>query len=293
VFLGSSTGSLLITDWQATLPRCYALSKPVIIHAEDEAQIRANIQQIGIVSPLDHPQIRNSKVAEDAVLNIEQSLQELSTPPCNPIIVAHISTYRELEIIQRLQQQQLPVLSEVTLHHLYLNLDDFEKQPNLLKANPPLRSKEETAALQQALRQEAITFVSSDHAPHTLEEKYSDTPPSGVPGMEYNALLLFDAFVKGDLSLHTIITACATNPSRYFELSDTGKIETNRFADCTLLDPIAKTTIDNADVQSKAGFTPFHGRTVHGTIEGTMVNGDIGFWRGEFFPTRPRDLFPQ
>lgn len=293
VFLGSSTGNLLIMDWPTTLSQCYTLPKPVIIHAEDEAQIHANIQQFGTVSPLDHPQIRNPKVAEAAVLNIEHSLQDLSAPPHSPIIVAHISTYRELEIIQRLQRCQLPVLSEVTLHHLYLDLEDFEKQPNLLKANPPLRNKEETAALQQALRQGAITFVSSDHAPHTLEEKYSDTPPSGVPGMEYNALLLFDAFVKGNLSLHTIIAACAANPSRYFGLSDTGKIETGLYADCTLLNPLAKTAIDNADVQSKAGFTPFHGRTVHGAIEGTIVNGDIGFWHGAFFPTRSRDLFPQ
>ena len=89
-----------------------------------------------------------------------------------------------------------------------------------------------------------------------------------------------------------IIRACARNPGRYFGLPDTGKIENGLYADCTLLNPLVKTTIDNADVQTKAGFTPFHGWTVHGRIEGTLVNGDIGFWQGEFLPTRPRDLFP-
>lgn len=291
-FLGSSTGSLLISDWRTTLPLCCRLPNPVIIHAEDEAHIRANMRQRGTLTPKDHPLIRPPGVAEAAVLHIEQALQHLPEPPRSPIIVAHISTINELKIIQRLQQQDLPVLAEVTPHHLYLNLDDFEQQPNLLKANPPLRSRSETLELQQALRQNAIAFISSDHAPHTLDEKYSDSPPSGVPGMEYTLLLLFDAFASGTLPLHTIVTACAANPSRYFGLPETGAIAPGRRADCVLVDPAAATVINNADVQTKAGFTPFHGRAVQGRVAATLVNGGIGYWHGDFFPTRPRDLFP-
>jgi dihydroorotase-like cyclic amidohydrolase len=126
-----------------------------------------------------------------------------------------------------------------------------------------------------------------------LEEKSGDSPPSGVPGMEYNLLLLFDAFARKELSLQTIITACSENPARYFGIPDTGKIERDFCADCVLLDPLASTTIDNGDVQTKASFTPYHGRNVQGSVEGTIVNGAIGFWQGEFFPTQPRDLFPQ
>lgn len=293
VFLGSSTGNLLISNWKRTLPICYTLDKPVIIHAEDEAQIQANTKRLGTISVRDHPFIRNPRVAEAAVLNIKTTLTSLAAPARSPVIIAHISTQRELDIIRRLQEQHFPVLSEVTLHHLFLNLRDFEQAPSLLKANPPIRSAEESLSMQQALQQNAITFVSSDHAPHTLEEKQSQSPPSGVPGMEYSLLLLFDAFANGKLSLQTMLNTCAGNACKHFMLNEMGRIATGYLADCTLLNPLENTTIDNHDVQSKAGFSPFHGRTVHGQVEGTIVNGQIGFWQGEFFPTQPRDLFPK
>lgn len=292
VFLGSSTGSLLISDWERTLPRCFALEKPVILHAEDEEQIKQNMQRIGAPSVLDHPQIRNPQVAEAAVRLVQQSVLNHPTPPRAPIIIAHISTQAELDIILNLQNQQLPVLAEVTLHHLLLDLQDFRQHPNLLKANPPLRSREETLAMQQALREDRLTFVSSDHAPHSQEEKESTSPPSGVPGMEYNLVLLFDLFCKGKLSLHTIIASCIEHACRDFKLEETGTIAKGYVADCTLLDPFQDTDVRNEDVQSKAGYTPFHGRTVQGKVTGTLVNGQMGYWKGKFFPTRPRDLFP-
>ena len=293
IYLGSSTGNLLISNWRRTLPICYALKKPVIIHAEDESQIQINQQRAGNISPLDHPQIRNPQVAEAALLNIEKTLTDLTSKPHSPIIIAHISTQKELEIIQRLQNNHFPVLSEVTLHHLLLNIQDFEKHPQLLKANPPLRRKEESLAMQQALHHDHITFVSSDHAPYTLQEKKSPQPPSGVPGMEYNLLLLFDLFVKKKVSLHTIMNTCTVNPCHYFKLNESGKIQKGFFADCTLINPLKHTKIDDKDVQSKAGFSPFHGWSVHGSIEVTIVNGQIGFWKGDFFPIQPRELFPK
>jgi len=292
VFLGSSTGNLLITDWNRTLPVCYTLEKPLIIHAEDESQIQLNQQRAGKITPLDHPQIRNPQVAEAALLNIEKSLTDLPSEPRSAIIIAHISTRKEIEIIQRLQDNHFPVLSEVTLHHLLLNLQDFEKSSHLLKTNPPIRSKAESLALQHALQNGQITFTSSDHAPHTLKEKNSPQPPSGVPGMEYSLLLLFDLSVKAKISLETIINTCVLNPCSYFKLNESGKIKKDFFADCTFVNPIKQTKVDNKDIQSKAAFSPFHGWSLHGSIETTLVNGQIGFWEGNFLATQPRDLFP-
>jgi dihydroorotase len=263
-----------------------------MIHAEDESHIQKNIRQIENLTPLDHPRIRPPYVAEAALLNIRQTFTNLPSTPGAPIIIAHISTQRELDIIRELQDQHWPVFSEVTLHHLFLSLQDFEKQPALLKTNPPLRRQEETIALQQALQHDCITFVSSDHAPHTLQEKARPAPPSGVPGMEYSLLLLFDWFLKGQIVLQTIINSCTLHPCKYFNLLETGQFQEGFFADCTVLNPTEHTIIDNADVQSKAGYTPFHGRSVRGRIEATIVNGQLGFWKGAFFPVQPRDLFP-
>ncbi len=292
VFLGSSTGSLLISDWTRTLTRCFDLEKPVIIHAEDEELIQQNMQRIGTPTVLDHPQIRNPQVAEASVRRVQQSLLHHPTPPRSSIIIAHISTQAELDIILDLQHRQFPVLAEVTTHHLLLDLQDFQQHPYHLKANPPLRSREETLAMQAALSNGQFTFVSSDHAPHSPEEKAKASPPSGMPGMEYTLVLLFDLFCKEKLSLQTMMASCAEHACRTFKLEDTGTIAKGYAADCVLLDPFKSTDIRHEDVQSKAAYTPFHGRAVRGKVTGTLVNGQIGYWKGEFFPTQPRDLFP-
>jgi dihydroorotase (multifunctional complex type) len=291
VFLGSSTGNLLITDWQRTLPPCFALGKPVIIHAEDETLIQANIQRLEQITVRDHPYIRTPQVAEAAIQNIEKSLRSLNLPPRTPIIVAHISTTQELALIRRLQYDGFPVLAEVTLHHLFLTLDDFEQAPHLLKTNPPIRNRADALAMQQAVQQNLIAFLSSDHAPHTRQEKESPMPPSGVPGMEYSLMLLFDAFCQDKLAFSTILNSCILNACTTFNLSMSGRIEPGYFADCTLLDPLQRTAIRNEDVQSKAGYSPFHGRNVQGRVTATFVNGQIGYRNGMFFPTHPRDLF--
>ena len=291
IYLGSSTGDLLVTNWQEVLPKLLQSDKPVVIHAEDELVIRENLKKVDGPAVINHGKVRDRNATLQAMKNIQNIFEQANNGIKSNVIIAHISTAEEIDFINEWKQMGYPVFAELTLHHLFLNEEDFIKNPNFLKINPPLRTEKDNSYLLKSIQNNGIDCIGSDHAPHTKIEKESDDPPSGVPGMEYNLLLLFDLFISGTLSMDPLLKVTSENALRIFSINNKGKISENNDADLVILDPWTKTSIIDDAVISKAGFTPFNGRTVQGSILLTMVNGRIGYFEKQFYKTEGKDLF--
>jgi len=208
VFMGSSTGGLLIQD-NKTLEEVFKIAQkhnlPIAVHAEDEEMIQGNRRQIkGPLSYSDHSLIRGEKAAEKAVHKIVSLVEKYPTK----VYILHVSTHGELEIIRKAKQKHLPIYAEATPHHLFLTVDDYKKYGAKAVINPPLRKSIDRDALWEGIKDGTIDCIGSDHAPHTLEEKNKPygACPSGMPGIETMLPLLLDAYNNNRLTLQEIVS---------------------------------------------------------------------------------------
>ncbi|MFA4908011.1 MAG: dihydroorotase family protein, partial [archaeon] len=193
--------------------------------------------------------------------------------------VAHLSSKAGLEAVREAKEGSGSITCEVCPHHLFLTENDIEKLGNFGKMNPPLRSKEDVKALWKGLNDGTIDCVSTDHAPHTIQEKSQpyDKAPSGVPGVETMLPLLLNAVREEKIELKTIMKACAENPARIFGFNDRARLEEGFLGDAVIVNPEKSWTIRGADLLSKCGWTPFEGISVKGRVEKTIVGGGIVF----------------
>lgn len=278
IFIGSSTGDLLVDD-QVALERIFAeTTLPITAHCEDETTVRANRAKLGEDLKLaDHSKIRDHAAA----LIATKRAIDLAIRHKHLFHVLHVSTAAEVEPIAAARPY---VTAEVCLHHLFFNIDDYERLGSLIQMNPSIKTKADNETLYSALLAGKIQVIATDHAPHTLEEKRQPYPksPSGLPAVENSLALMLNEVHHGRCSIEQVVHWMCDAPARVWNIVNKGRIEVGRDADLVLVDLNRTHTIRNEDQVTKCGWTPWDGVTLTGLPLRTWVMGQEVFREGKF-----------
>jgi dihydroorotase len=277
VFMGSSTGSLLVEDDAGVRNILEVIRRRASFHSEDEYRLneRKHLRVDG--DPRSHPVWRD----EIAALQCTQRLVRLARETGKRVHVLHITTAQEMEF---LAQHKDVASVEATPHHLTLEAPGcYERLGTLAQMNPPVRDGAHRAAIWRALAQGIVDVLGSDHAPHTREEKAKAYPatPSGMTGVQTLVPIMLDHVNAGRLSLMRFVDLTSAGPARLFGIARKGRIAVGYDADLTVIDLKRRTTITNQWIKSRAGWTPYDGVTVTGWPVGTFLRGHRVMWEGE------------
>src|ERR1700759_2701886 len=270
-FLGSSTGSLLLSNPDDILAALKAGSRRMAVHSEDEDRLIARKAFAERGKPQTHPIWRD---AETARASTERVLG-LAKRAGRRLHVLHVTTGDEIPLLAAAKDF---ATAETTPQHLTLSAPEcYERLGTSAQVNPPIRDESHRQALWAAVREGVIDVIGSDHAPHTREEKdqtYPDTP-SGMPGVQTLGTLLLDHGSKGNLSLERFVDLTAHGPQRIFGLAGKGRIARGWGADFTIVDLKHSRKIENSWIASRCGWTPFDGMTTKGWAVATILRGQI------------------
>jgi dihydroorotase len=276
VFLGSSTGELLLEDAASLKLVLSRITRRAAFHSEDEARLRERkaLQVPG--DPSSHPIWRD---AEAARLSTERLLH-LARSAGKRVHVLHVSTADEIPL---LAANKDIASCEVTPHHLTLAAPEaYDRLGTRAQMNPPVRDGFHREALWAAVRAGTVDVLGSDHAPHTLEEKLESYPssPSGMPGVQTLVPVMLDHIAAGRLSIERFVELTSEAPARIFGIASKGRMATGYDADFTIVDLKAKRRITNAWIESRCRWTPYDGLEVKGWPIGTILRGNIVMWEG-------------
>ncbi len=293
IFMGSSTGALLLPDDDG-LRRALARGvSRVSVHAEDEPRLKAlKATHPEADHPRWHPVLRDPECARLAVARLLAASEETG----RPVHILHMNSAEEMDLLRALPAGVLGgrVTAELTPQHLLLAAPDcYEKLGWRVVMNPPIREERHRAALWQALQAGLIHVLGSDHAPHTRTQKGVPYPgaPSGMPGTETLLPLLLDQVLQGAISLERLVAVLAEGPARAFGMEGKGRIEPGARGDFTVLDPAAEWIVDDGGLQSRCGWSPFHGRRLRGRVSRTIIRGRVVYAEGALLgPPRGRAL---
>ena len=276
VFMGSSTGSLLVADDEGVERILRAISRRAAFHSEDEFMLEARKHLRVPGDPSSHPVWRSPEVA----LNCTKRLVGLARKTGKRIHVLHIST---LEEIAYLADHKDVASVEVTPHHLTLDETAYTRLGTYAQMNPPVRDKAHREAIWGGVANGVADILGSDHAPHTREEKDHPYPEShsGMTGVQTLVPVMLDHVNAGKLSLARFVDMTSAGPNRLFGIANKGRIAVGYDADFTVIDLKRRETITNDWVKSRAGWTPYDGVTVTGWPVGTVVRGKTVMWQGE------------
>ena len=276
VFMGSSTGSLLVADDDGVESILHAISRRAAFHSEDEYMLEARKHLRVPGDPSSHPVWRSPEVA----LNCTKRLVGLARKTGKRIHVLHISTGEE---IAYLADHKDVASVEVTPHHLTLDETAYTKLGTYAQMNPPVRDKAHREAIWGGVTNGVADILGSDHAPHTREEKDHPYPEShsGMTGVQTLVPVMLDHVNAGKLSLARFVDMTSAGPNRLFGIANKGRIAVGYDADFTVVDLKRRETITNDWVKSRAGWTPYDGVTVTGWPVGTVVRGNTVMWQGE------------
>ena len=269
IFIGSSTGNLLVDD-QNVLERIFAeTSLPICAHCEDESTVRSNASKYsGETDVRFHSEVRNH---EAAVIATKRAI-DLALRHKHRFHVLHVSTADEIELIK--QAGEL-ITAEVCPHHLFFNVDDYQRLGSLVKMNPSIKTAADNAALWQALLDSVIEVVATDHAPHTMEEKRKPYPecPSGLPAVENSLALILNQVSRGLCQMEDVVNWMCKAPARIWNIKNKGRIAEGYDADLVLVDKNLQREIRNERQHTKCGWSPWHGTTLTGWPVKTWVMG--------------------
>ncbi len=284
LFLGSSTGNMLV-DNQDVLEKIFSSTSMLIaVHAEDEGTIRANLaiqkELYGEAIPVQsHPIIRS---AEACYLSSSKAVA-LAEKTGARLHVFHVSTARETNLFRNdIPLKDKKITAEVCVHHLWFTDADYDVKGNFIKWNPAVKSAEDREGLWKALLDDRIDVIATDHAPHTLEEKskpYSEAP-SGGPLVQHALIALFEAHKDGRISVEKIVEKTAHNPAIIFQIEKRGFLKKGYHADVVIVNPRADWVVSKENVAYKCGWSPFEGQRFHSEITHTFVNGRLVFENG-------------
>lgn len=281
IFIGSSTGDLLVDDQEA-LERIFAeTTLPITAHCEDEATIRANREALGEPSSVaDHSRIRDRRAAVIAT----RRAVDLALRHDHRFHVLHVSTREEAALLAEVAQRRRLVTGEACLHHLLFHLGDYQRLGTRVQMNPSLKTREDNEALWRALADGALQVVATDHAPHTLEEKGRPYPesPSGLPAVEVSLALMLDQVHRGRCSLEQVVRWMCEAPARVWDVVGKGAIVEGWDADLVLVDLAKTATVRDQDQVTRCGWSPWHGVTLTGWPVRTWVLGRTVFQDGRF-----------
>lgn len=277
VFMGSSTGSLLVEDDETLGLILRRIRRRAAFHAEDEFRLRErrNLRREG--DPSSHPVWRDG----EAALTATRRLIALARRERSRVHILHISTAEEMRY---LAAHKDVASCEVTPHHLTLVAPDcYRRLGTLAQMNPPMRDQRHADILWWGVRSGVVDVLGSDHAPHTLAEKAGIYPhtPSGMPGVQTLVPIMLDWVAKGRLSLQRLVDLTSAGPQRLFSMACKGRIAIGYDADLTVVDLKRRTTITNQWIASKCAWTPYDGVEVTGWPIGTIIRGKRVMWEGQ------------
>lgn len=284
VFMGSSTGNMLVDNVE-TLSRIFA-EIPLLIatHCEDEATIQKNKAYYKSVQGDDlpiqfHPLIRDA----EACYRSSSFAVELARKYNARLHVLHLSTAREMELFDnQLPLSQKRITGEVCVHHLWFSDQDYARYGNRIKWNPAIKSEADRAALIQALNDDRLDVVATDHAPHLLREKEGNClkAASGGPLVQYSLVAMLELAKQGHFTPEKVVRKMCHAPAELYRVRNRGFIRKGYFADLVLVNPSAQWQIQPQDIESRCGWSPFEDTVFHHRIEKTWVNGRLVYANG-------------
>lgn len=286
VFMGSSTGNMLV-DSRQTLEKIFSHAKLLIAtHCEDEATIRANTekfrQQYGDNIPVEcHPEIRNA----DACYRSSSLAVELAKKYNARLHVLHISTARELSLFDNtLPRKEKKITSEACIHHLWFCDEDYKAMGNYIKWNPAIKTKEDRDAILKGVLEDRIDVICTDHAPHTMEEKKQNylKAPSGGPLVQHSLVAMLELYHRKKITLEKIADKMSHALADCFQIEKRGYVREGYFADLVLVDLNSPWTVRKSNLLYKCGWSPFEGQTFCSQVTHTLVNGSLVYENGEF-----------
>jgi len=286
VFMGSSTGNMLV-DESATLSAIFSNSPMLIAtHCESDPMVKANQQRIVAeygedIDATFHPFIRDAEACYES----SSMAVALAKKHNARLHILHISTAKELALFENtLPLKEKRITAEACIHHLWFSDEDYKTKGNFIKWNPSVKSAVDRDAIFQAVLDNRIDVIATDHAPHTLEEKnkrYLDAP-SGGPLVQHSVLAMFDFFSKGKISLEQIVEKMCHNPAILYQINRRGYIREGYHADLVLIDPKQSETVTKSNILYHCGWSPFEGHTFTHKIKHTLVSGHLVYSEGKF-----------
>ena len=286
LFLGSSTGNMLV-DNEAVLEKIFSSTKMIIsVHCEDEATIRKNTQEFvdkyGDDIPVKyHPIIRS----EEACYLSSSKAIELAKKTGARLHIFHVSTAKETALFRNdIPLEEKQITAEVCIHHLWFSDKDYEEKGTHIKWNPAVKTEKDRLGLWEALLDDRIDVLATDHAPHTLEEKTNvyTKAPSGGPLVQHAIPAILEKVKEGVISIEKAVEKMSHNPAKLFQIEKRGFIKEGYFADIVLIDTNKPQTVAKDNILYKCGWSPFEGTTFSSTITQTFINGNLIYNKGFF-----------
>jgi dihydroorotase len=283
VFMGSSTGSMLVDD-QATLEQIFR-DAPVLIatHCEDTPLIEKNEaayrEKYGEEVPIEcHPLIRS----EEACYLSSSKAVELAGRHDTRLHVLHLTTARELALFEDRPLDEKRITAEVCIHHLLYDDSDYGAKGAFIKCNPAIKTRADRDALRQALNSDRIAVIGTDHAPHTLEEKQNSyfKAPSGLPLVQHALPMLLELYHDGLLTLERLVEKACHAPARLFQIAGRGYLREGYWADLVVLDLDSPLQVERRDLLYKCGWSPLEGERLRSSVVSTLVNGRLAYHEG-------------
>ncbi len=286
IFMGSSTGNMLVDD-EATLRSIFSRIKiPVAVHCEDEATIQANTLAHKIKFGEDLPVIMHPAIRSEEACYLSSSYAvELAREYGTRLHVLHISTERELKLFDSITAvEKKKITAEVCVHYLWFDQSDYAKLGTKIKWNPAIKTQRDKEALIRAVNEGSIDVIATDHAPHTLGEKSNSyfNSPSGGPMVQHSLVAMIELVKRGQLTLEKMVEKMCHSPAIIFNINDRGYIREGYFADLVLLDMDSSWTVSKENILYKCGWSPMEGQTFSSRVTHTIINGRIVYEDGNF-----------
>jgi dihydroorotase len=285
IFMGSSTGDMLVDDPQA-LEDVFHYSPTIITtHCEDDPMIKQNFQkyfeEYGETLPAKfHPLIRN----EEACYKSSSFAVSLAKKYNSRLHILHISTEKELELFtNQIPLRDKRITAEACIHHLWFSDEDYDRLGNFIKWNPAVKKASDRDAIMKAVNENVIDVIATDHAPHTFDEKsqiYSKAP-SGGPLVQYALLAMLEKVKEGKITIEKVVEKMCHAPAELFQVSKRGFVREGYFADLVLVNPSNTITVSKELILSKCNWSPFEGYTFSNSIDSTFVNGELVYSKGQ------------
>ena len=289
IFMGSSTGNMLVDD-KAVLNSIFSKCKMLIaVHCEDEQTIRTNSAKMkaeyGEDLPIRfHPVIRN----DEACYKSSSMAIQLAKKHDTRLHILHISTAKETALFRNdIALKEKKITAEACIHHLWFDERSYDEKGTLIKWNPAVKSQKDKEAIWSALLDDRIDIIATDHAPHTLEEKQNTyfKAPSGGPLVQHALVAMLEFYHQGKVSLEWIVTKMCHAPADCFQLKDRGFIREGFYADLVVVDPNKPWTVTKQNILYQCAWSPFEGTVFKSSVRKTFVNGNLVYNQGVFDET--------
>lgn len=289
IFMGSSTGNLLVDD--PTVLEQFFANVPLLIatHCEDEPTIRKNSAdyraKYGEQVPVNlHPQIRSA----EGCIKSSTLAMELARKHGTRLHILHISTAQEAMMFDAGPVTGKKITAEACIHHLWFNNSDYDRLGMFIKWNPAIKTAADQQAIWRALLENRIDVIATDHAPHTIEEKNKSyfNAPSGGPLVQHSLVAMLEFYHQQKTSLDWIVTKMCHAPALLFSVEKRGFIKEGYYADLVLVDPDAPWKVERSNILAKCGWSPFEGTTFRSRVTHTWVSGHLAYAEGKFDESR-------